>query len=115
MVYASEVMANSGDGFDTEHAEPNKRLDGEEGVWDLEDLELPSEIETPKAAANARSIAFIAPTPGMPVSQIWIQKSSLASEHAAAGNFDIAMRLLSRQLGIKNFAPLKPMFFPSKY
>jgi hypothetical protein len=53
MVYASEVMANSGDGFDTEHAEPNKRLDGEEGVWDLEDLELPSEIETPKAAANA--------------------------------------------------------------
>jgi coatomer subunit alpha len=101
MVYASEVMANSGDGFDTEHAEPNKE-DGEEGVWDLEDLELPPEIETPKAAANARSIAFIAPTPSMPVSQ--------TGEHAAAGNFDIAMRLLSRQLGIKNFALLKPLF-----
>jgi coatomer subunit alpha len=47
----------------------------------------------------------------MPVNQIWIQKSSMAGEHAAAGNFDIAIRLLSRQLGIKNFAPLKPLFF----
>lgn len=46
----------------------------------------------------------------MPVSQIWTQRSSLAAEHAAAGNFDTAMRLLSRQLGIKNFAPLRPMF-----
>ncbi|KAE8711724.1 Coatomer subunit alpha-2 [Hibiscus syriacus] len=51
-----------------------------------------------------------APTPGMPVSQIWTQKSSLAADHATAGNFDTAMRLLSRQLGIRNFAPLKSMF-----
>ncbi|PIA60557.1 hypothetical protein AQUCO_00300209v1 [Aquilegia coerulea] len=47
---------------------------------------------------------------GMPVSQIWIQKSSLAGGNAAAGNFDSAMRLLSRKLGIQNFTPLKPMF-----
>lgn len=80
----------------------------EEGGWDLEDLELPPEADTPKAA-NARSSVFVAPTPGMPVSQIWIQRSSLAAEHAAAGNFDTAMRLLNRQLGLKNFAPLKPM------
>ncbi|GJN30202.1 hypothetical protein PR202_gb18491 [Eleusine coracana subsp. coracana] len=109
MVDASEVMAYGGDGFDIEHAEPNEE-DGEDGGWDLEDLELPPETETPKAAASARSIAFVAPTLGMPVSQIWTQKSSLAGEHAAAGNFDTAMRLLSRQLGIKNFAPLKPLF-----
>ncbi|KAI3962511.1 hypothetical protein MKW92_032009 [Papaver armeniacum] len=82
----------------------------EEVGWDLEDLELPPEIETPKASGNARSSVFVCPTPGMPVSQIWVQKSSLAGEHAAAGNFDTAMRLLSRQLGIKNFAPLKSMF-----
>ncbi|KAE9447286.1 hypothetical protein C3L33_20790, partial [Rhododendron williamsianum] len=82
----------------------------EEGGWDLEDLELPPEADTPKASINARSAVFVAPTPGMPVSQIWIQRSSLAAEHAAAGNFDTAMRLLSRQLGIKNFTPLKPMF-----
>ncbi|WOL05641.1 coatomer subunit alpha-1-like [Canna indica] len=84
--------------------------DNEEGGWDLEDLELPPEADTPKAAGNARSSVFVAPTPGMPVSQIWIQKSSLAGEHVAAGNFDTAMRLLSRQLGIKNFAPMKPYF-----
>jgi coatomer protein complex subunit alpha (xenin) len=41
---------------------------------------------------------------------MWTQKSSLAGEHAAAGNFDTAMRLLSRQLGIRNFAPLKALF-----
>ncbi|KAF8377888.1 hypothetical protein HHK36_031276 [Tetracentron sinense] len=81
----------------------------DEGGWDLEDLELPPDVDTPKAALGARSLVFIAPTPGMPVSQIWIQRSSLAAEHAAAGNFDTAMRLLIRQLGIRNFAPLRPM------
>ncbi|RAL47359.1 hypothetical protein DM860_013324 [Cuscuta australis] len=81
------------------------------GGWDLEDLDLPLESDTPKTATNAsRSSVFVAPTPGMPVSQIWMQKSSLAAEHAAAGNFDTAMRLLNRQLGIKNFSPLKQLF-----
>ncbi|KAL0360610.1 UNVERIFIED_CONTAM: Coatomer subunit alpha-1 [Sesamum radiatum] len=82
----------------------------EEGGWDLEDLDLPPDAETPKTAPNARSSIFVTPTPGMPVSQIWVQKSSLAAEHAAAGDFDTAMRLLSRQLGIKNFSPLKSQF-----
>ncbi|TYH94473.1 hypothetical protein ES332_A12G043900v1 [Gossypium tomentosum] len=90
---------------DGEVAEEN-----EEGGWDLEDLELPAEVETPKVSGNGRSSIFVAPTPGMPVSQIWIQRSSLAAEHVAAGNFDTAMCLLSRQLGIRNFAPLKSMF-----
>ncbi|KAJ7946016.1 Coatomer, alpha subunit [Quillaja saponaria] len=81
----------------------------EEGGWELEDLELPPEAETPKAS-SARSAVFVAPTPGMPVNQIWIQRSSFAAEHAAAGNFDTAMRLLNRQLGIRNFMPLKSMF-----
>ncbi|KAM7514102.1 hypothetical protein LguiA_003685 [Lonicera macranthoides] len=84
--------------------------ENEEGGWDLEDLELPPDMDTPKTSANARSSVFIAPTAGMPVSQIWVQKSTLAAEHAAAGNFDTAMRLLSRQLGIKNFTLLKPLF-----
>ncbi|KAK3002812.1 hypothetical protein RJ639_019190 [Escallonia herrerae] len=82
----------------------------DEGGWDLEDLGLPPDVDTPKTAVSARSSVFIAPTAGMPVSQIWTQKSSLAAEHAAAGNFDTAMRLLSRQVGIKNFAPLKSLF-----
>ncbi|PIA55942.1 hypothetical protein AQUCO_00700334v1 [Aquilegia coerulea] len=102
-----EVVQN-GDVGAVEDGEANDEND-EEGGWDLEDLELPPEVDTPKVS-NARSSVFVTPTPGMPVSQIWIQKSSLAGEHAAAGNFDTAMRLLSRQLGIQNFAPLKPMF-----
>ncbi|XP_021758357.1 coatomer subunit alpha-2-like [Chenopodium quinoa] len=78
--------------------------------WEIEDdLDLP-EVETPKVTGNGRSSVFVAPAPGMPVSQIWTQRSSLAAECVAAGSFDTAMRLLSRQLGIKNFAPLKPLF-----
>ncbi|XP_019057409.1 PREDICTED: coatomer subunit alpha-1-like [Tarenaya hassleriana] len=93
-----------------EDAEAGEENDEEEGGWELEDLELPPELETQKVSSNARSSVFVAPTPGMPVSQIWTQKSSLAAEHAAAGSFDTSMRLLNRQLGIKNFTPLKSMF-----
>ncbi|KAM7264739.1 hypothetical protein ACFE04_002422 [Oxalis oulophora] len=79
----------------------------EDGGWELEDLELPPEENTPKVS---RSSVFVTPPPGLPVSQIWIQRSSLAAEQAAAGNFETAMRLLTRQLGIKNFSILKSMF-----
>lgn len=76
----------------------------EEGGWDMGDLELP-----PEAAAEPTtdSAFFVTPNPGIPTSQKWVQRSSLAAEHAAAGAFDTAMRLLSRQLGIKNFGPLR--------
>ncbi|KAK3009080.1 hypothetical protein RJ639_013637 [Escallonia herrerae] len=84
--------------------------ENDEGGWEYEDLELPPDIDTPKAATNARAFIFVAPTTGMPVSQFWVQTSSLAAEHAAAGNFDTAMLLLSRQLGIRNFTPLKTIF-----
>lgn len=87
--------------------EDGRQQDDEPG-WDL-DLDLPPEVETPKQISNGRS-QFVAPTPGMPVSEIWTQRSSLAAECVAAGKFDTAMRLLTRQLGIKNFAPLKPLF-----
>lgn len=103
-----EGMQNGDIGVVDEDGEVHEEND-DEGGWDLEDLELPPDVDTPQAAASARSLVFVAPTPGMPVSQIWTQKSSLAGEHAAAGNFETAMRLLNRQLGIKNFAPLKPM------
>ncbi|KAM3262671.1 hypothetical protein ACQJBY_053041 [Aegilops geniculata] len=109
IVDASNVIEN-GDAGHADESETNEEDGDEEGGWDLEDLELPPEADTPKARGPERSALFVAPTPGMPVSQIWTQKSSLAGEHAAAGNFDTAMRLLSRQLGIKNFAPLKALF-----
>ncbi|KAJ3697227.1 hypothetical protein LUZ61_000932 [Rhynchospora tenuis] len=111
IVNVDSVIANGDIIGDGEDGEANGEEGDEEGGWELEDLELPPEADTPKATSSARGAAmFVAPQPGMPVSQIWTQKSSLAGEHAAAGNFDTAMRLLSRQLGIKNFAPLKPLF-----
>ncbi|KAG2238670.1 hypothetical protein Bca52824_092064 [Brassica carinata] len=92
-------------------AEGAEEDNDEEGGWgELEGLDLPPELDTPKASANARSSVFVTPTQGMPVSHIWSQKSSLAAEQAAAGSFDTAMRLLNRQLGIRNFTPLKSMF-----
>ncbi|KAJ4774045.1 Coatomer subunit alpha [Rhynchospora pubera] len=110
IVNVDSVIANGDIIGDGEDGEANGE-EGDEGGWELEDLELPPEADTPKATSSARGAAmFVAPQPGMPVSQIWTQKSSLAGEHAAAGNFDTAMRLLSRQLGIKNFAPLKALF-----
>ncbi|XP_042477803.1 coatomer subunit alpha-1-like [Macadamia integrifolia] len=101
-------MLNGDFGVVTDNDEINEENDAE-GGWDLEDLDLPAEVDSPSTAISGRAAAFIAPTSGTPVSQIWIQRSSLAGEHAAAGNFDTAMSLLSRQLGVKNFAPLKPM------
>ncbi|KAJ3689879.1 hypothetical protein LUZ61_019043 [Rhynchospora tenuis] len=110
IVNVDSVIVNGDIIGDGEDGEANGE-EGDEGGWELEDLELPPEADTPKGTSSARGAAmFVAPQPGMPVSQIWTQKSSLAGEHAAAGNFDTAMRLLSRQLGIKNFAPLKPLF-----
>uniref|UniRef100_A0A0C9RN30 Coatomer subunit alpha n=1 Tax=Wollemia nobilis TaxID=56998 RepID=A0A0C9RN30_9CONI len=114
--------ANWGEDLDIAAAEPQngevvvvddrevKGEDEEEGGWDLEDLELPPDVASANVAGATNAVAFVAPSQGMPVSQIWTQKSSLAGEHAAAGNFDTAMRLLSRQLGIKNFTPLRPLF-----
>ncbi|MCL7026877.1 hypothetical protein MKW94_020983 [Papaver nudicaule] len=122
--YEEADEADWGENLDIDGADDSQNEDGvvvrengevneeneEDGGWELEDLDLPPELDTSNISMNTRSAAFIIPAPGMPVSQIWIQKSSLAGEHAAAGNFDTAMRLLHRQLGIKNFAPMKPLF-----
>ncbi|XP_038719501.1 coatomer subunit alpha-2 isoform X2 [Tripterygium wilfordii] len=83
---------------------------GEDEGWDVGVIDLPLEADTPRASINAHSSVFAPLTLGLPVSHSWIQRSSLAAEHAAAENFDTAMRLLSRQLGIRNFSPLKSMF-----
>jgi coatomer protein complex subunit alpha (xenin) len=60
-----------------------------------QDLELPPEVAQPAVAAS-ESAMFVAPTPGVPASQRWLQKGNLAAEHVAAGAFDSAMRLLNR-------------------
>ncbi|GAA6027118.1 hypothetical protein JCM8097_002404 [Rhodosporidiobolus ruineniae] len=48
--------------------------------------------------------------PGIPESELWVRNSPLAADHVAAGSFETAMGLLNRQVGIVDFAPLKPLF-----
>ncbi|CAK0784913.1 hypothetical protein CVIRNUC_008118 [Coccomyxa viridis] len=94
--------------MDADHEEAEEGEEGE-GGWEMEDLELPPEVaQAPVHAAEAA--VFAVPTPGVSASQRWLQKGNLAAQHAAAGAFDSAMRLLNRQLGIGNFEPLKPFF-----
>jgi coatomer protein complex subunit alpha (xenin) len=85
-----------------------ERGDDEEGGWDNLDLDIPADAAVPEVSHEAAY--FVTPSAGIPKSQNWIQNSSLAGEHAAAGSFDSAMRLLSRQLGIQNFTPLRNVF-----
>lgn len=85
---------------------------GSEG-WDMEDLDIPADVvaEAQAAAAATGSAPFVAPAPGVPAAQRWVERrTQLAAEHAAAGSWATAMSLLHRQLGVSNFEPLKPYF-----
>ncbi|KAH7280342.1 hypothetical protein KP509_37G062500 [Ceratopteris richardii] len=104
-----EIAEAAENGDEVQREDVSREEEEEDGGWEMEDLELPADMSTTDNFSVAAT-AFIAPSPGVPVSQSWTIKSSLAGEHAAAGAFDTAMRLLNRQLGIKNFAPLKPLF-----
>lgn len=42
--------------------------------------------------------------------ELWIQNSSVAADHIAAGSFESAAQILHRQAGIANFNPLKQRF-----
>jgi coatomer protein complex subunit alpha (xenin) len=103
----SEGGARARGGDDDEDGEGGEGGD-EDGGWEMEDLELPADAGASAAAADDGGV-FVAPAPGAPAANKWTQRSSLAGEHAAAGAYDTALRLLSRQLGIVNFAPLKPL------
>ncbi|SNX86292.1 probable COP1 - coatomer complex alpha chain of secretory pathway vesicles [Melanopsichium pennsylvanicum] len=84
-----------------------------EEAWDLaeEEVALPEEeaavvaplLETPLEGLGA----------GSSEAEHWLRNSPVAADHAAAGSFETAMTLLSRQAGIVDFAPLKPLFMSS--
>ncbi|KAI7840084.1 hypothetical protein COHA_006214 [Chlorella ohadii] len=88
--------------------------EGGEGGWEMEDLEIPADVAAEVAASAAagpgEGAQFVAPTPGVSAVNRWQTKCHLAAEQVAAGAFDTAMRLLTRQAGIVNFEPLKPYF-----
>ena len=98
---------------DDEEREGDGEDDGSDAGWDMEDLELPADLGAGGGDADGGDVVgevFVAPTAGIPVARRWTQKSAIPGEHAAAGDFDSAMKLLNRQLGVVNFAPLRQHF-----
>ena len=107
--------------FTTEEELDNSATKDEEGVsedtWEVS-LDLGADVEPTPTTTTAASTAaaskdrsfVVLPSNGPTVGQIWQNNSNLAVDHCAAGSFDSAMRLLSQQVGVVNFAPLKPYF-----
>jgi coatomer protein complex subunit alpha (xenin) len=53
---------------------------------------------------------FTAPTPGVRAASQWVNNSSYAADHVAAGSFETAMQLLNRQIAVQQFEPLRSKF-----
>ena len=93
--------------------------DDDDDAWGLggsdEDLDLGSDKEISGVDESFGDVDgdgagyYVPPNPGPSPSQYWID-SPLAADHVAAGSFKTAMRLLERQIGVVNFAPIKEAF-----
>jgi len=86
---------------------------GEGEGWGM-DEELDLGLEPDELAEEGDGAAggsyFVAPTVAPPQSQMWVNNSPLAADHAAAGAFDTAMENLHKQIGIVDFEPFRPYF-----
>jgi coatomer protein complex subunit alpha (xenin) len=91
--------------------------DGSDAGWDVEDLELPPDAGGGGGERfdDVLGDVFVAPPQGVPACRKWTQKTSVPGEHAAAGDFDSAIKLLHRQLGIVNFTPLRQHFVDAAF
>ncbi|KAF5341885.1 hypothetical protein D9611_001712 [Ephemerocybe angulata] len=91
--------------------EEHDDIDPEEGGWDL-DADAGDELHAPEAetAVEEEEELGAGATPGPNETDLWVCNSPLAADHVAAGSFETAMQLLTRQFGVVNFAPLKPLF-----
>ncbi|KAK0449697.1 coatomer WD associated region-domain-containing protein [Desarmillaria tabescens] len=92
--------------------EADADLGPEEGGWELD---ADAEEEEPSADVNGVEVPEdedlgAGANPGVDETELWVRNSPLAADHVAAGSFETAMQLLNRQLGIVNFAQLKPLF-----
>lgn len=103
------VVPDADAGWGAEEADVDDlMLDEGDGGWDLDaDLDIPADE---LALVEAEGDGYLVPSMGVGVGAEWCRNSSLAWDHAAAGEFDSAMQLLNRQVGIINFAPLKKLF-----
>lgn len=108
---------DAGDGLDEWAAEPvedaTAAVEDVEDAWDLapdadeEGMEIEEEDEIEEFEDDDMSKPLSA---GVHESDLWTRNSPLAADHVAAGSFESAMGLLNRQVGVVDFAPLKPLF-----
>ncbi|KAG1902148.1 coatomer WD associated region-domain-containing protein [Suillus fuscotomentosus] len=89
--------------------EPDVEEDGWELDAEAEDDEEKDVDEEFEDAVEEEDLGAGA-APGVSENELWVRNSPFAAEHVAAGSFDSAMQLLNRQLGVVNFALLKPSF-----
>jgi len=80
------------------------------GGFDDLDIPLDDVVDAKDGGANTKEDEFFMVSAGKSARQKWSQNSTLAGDMVAAGAFDMAMHYLNRQVGIVNFAPLKPLF-----
>ena len=82
----------------------------EEGGWEVgdDDLELPTDLTTASHGGDDEDKGYyVPPTRGQPPLQGWANHSQLAIDHATAGSFETAFRLLHDQIGVVNFEPFR--------
>lgn len=84
---------------------------GEGGGGGWGDLDLPDVGgDDAEDGGDEDDDAFVLPMAGKSASTKWAENSTLAHDLVAGGAFDQAMHALNRQIGVINFAPLKPLF-----
>ncbi|KDN43312.1 putative COP1-coatomer complex alpha chain of secretory pathway vesicles [Tilletiaria anomala UBC 951] len=81
-----------------------------EEAWDLEETELPVNSFDAPVVTPLGDRPLEGTEPGSSETEHWLRNSALAADHCAAGSFKTAMTLLSRQVGVVHFAPLKQLF-----
>ncbi|KAI5120086.1 hypothetical protein M0805_001242 [Coniferiporia weirii] len=87
-------------------------VDPEEGGWELDVGGVDAQPDEQDAADEAEEAPDVGAgaSPGVKETELWVRNSPFPADHVAAGSFETAMQLLTRQQGIVNFEPLKPLF-----
>ncbi|KAG8529414.1 uncharacterized protein KY384_006051 [Bacidia gigantensis] len=110
-----EDSAPAPNGFENEEAlDENEAItrngqlgddDDEDGAgWDMGD-DINADTESDFVTVDSAEAGIASSE-----ADLWARNSPIAADHAAAGSFETAMQLLSRQVGAVHFAPLKPRF-----
>lgn len=83
--------------------------DDEENGWDMDDIQF----DVTASPGQGAAAGFIVPSPGQSVSSQWMEGVEIAGQYAAAGEFGLALQVLSEQIALINAEPLKEHFVAS--